>query len=256
MLVENKFLFVSLPRRGSTSFHYSCLLHDFDLKFLGSNYETKNSKIDFNLVKDSDIMNHILHGHEPLSELQKKFGNNYPIIAVNRDRHSTFYSLFKHVIFHLNQSGFNKISEHFSSLSSDELFFWNSDDLLSMKRRCRRINKYLYNNKLVSNPNIEIETLPTIPFYSEEYVLNVLDILLSPSSYWHHHNKDIIWFDINNLSQMEEWVSNITQKEFKIKNINSSKHIMCNLKLDEALIKKYDNIYNHYDYQKDTITLI
>ena len=103
MLIEDKFIYVSLPRRGSTSFHYSCILHNFDIKPLQPHWEIHNSQIDFTSINECDIMNYIGHGHEPLNDLQKKFGNHYPIIAVNRDRHDAFYSLFKQIIFDLER---------------------------------------------------------------------------------------------------------------------------------------------------------
>ena len=56
MLIEDKFIYVSLPRRGSTSFHYSCILHNFDIKLWQSHVEIQNSKIDFTSINDSDIM--------------------------------------------------------------------------------------------------------------------------------------------------------------------------------------------------------
>jgi hypothetical protein len=253
MLIENKFIYVSLPRRGSTAFHYSCILHNLEIKNTEPNWEIENSKIDFNNINESDIMNYIAHGHEPLTELQNKFGNEYPIIAVNRNRHTTFYSLFKHAIFDLKRAGFNKVSQHFSNLSSNDLFFWNTDDLISKKSRWETINDYLYKNELISSPKVIPKTLS---LYSEEYVINILDILLTPTSFWHNNDNNIIWFDINNLNVMTEWISNTIGKPFKLKNVNSSKHIDCNLKLDDEFIKKYNNIYDYYDLPKSTKTLI
>jgi len=253
VLVENKFIYLSLPRRSSTSFHYSCILHNFDIKTIDSSWGIENSKIDFTSINDFDIMNFIVHGHEPINQLQKKFGNNYPIIAVNRDRYAIFYSLLKHVIFDLKRAGFDKISEHFSKLSIDKFFFWNTDDLLSKTTRWEKINSYLYDNNLINNANIIPKSLS---IHSEEYVINVIDILITPASYWHNNNKNIIWFDINNLSKMENWISDITKKEFKIKNVNSSKHIKCNIKLNDSFIKKYDEIYNYYDLPKSTQTIL
>jgi hypothetical protein len=253
MLVEDKFIYVSLPRRGSTSFHYSCILHNLEVQTI-NDYNSINSKIDFTSINDSDIMNYIGHGHEPLNDLQKKFGNHYPVIAVNRDRYEVFYSLLKHIIFDLKRAGFDKIANHFSNLSSDELFFWNTYDLLSYEIRRKKLNDYLYENKLVNNPNIK--TPIELVINSEEYVLNIIDILLTPASFLHNNNKDIIWFNMMDLSKMEEWVSDITQKQFKIKNVNSSKHIDCNLKLDDNFIKRYNDIYDYYDIQKSNKTLI
>jgi hypothetical protein len=253
MLIDNKFIYVSLPRRGSTSFHYSCILHNFEIKSTEPNWEIENSKIDFNNINESDIMNYIAHGHEPLNEIYRKFGFNFPVIAVNRNRHNTFYSLFKHAIFDLERAGFNKVSQHFSNLSSNDLFFWNTDDLVSKKRRWETINDYLYKNELISDTKVIPKTLS---LYSEEYIINILDILLTPASFWHNHNKNIIWFDMDNLSEMEEWISDITKKPFKLKKVNSSKHIDCNLKLDNEFVKKYNSIYDYYDLPKTNKTLI
>ena len=253
MLVEDKFYYISLPRRGSTSFHYSCLVSNFDIKSTEEYWNIENYKIDWNEIDELDIMNTISHGHEPIIELQKKFGDKYPIIAVHRDRHEGFYSLFKHIIFDLKRAGFTKISEHFSNLTSDNLFFWNTSDLISKKSRWESINKYLFENGLISNPTI---TPKELSLNSEEYVLNVIDILLTPMSFWHNHTKDIIWFDIKNLSEMEHWVQTITNKPFKLKQVNSSSYIECKLKLDNLFIENYNRIYDYYDVQKDKQTLI
>lgn len=253
MLIEDKFYYISLPRRGSTSFHYSCLVNNFDIKSTEEYWNIENSKVNWNDIDELDIMNTIAHGHEPIIELQKKFGNRYPIIAVHRDRHEGFYSLFKHVIFDLNRAGFTKISEHFSNLTSNTLFFWNTSDLISKKSRWECINKYLFENGLISNPAI---TPKELFLNSEEYVLNVIDILLTPMSFWHNHNKDIIWFDIKKLSEMEKWVQNITKKSFELKQVNSSSYIQCKLKLDNLFIENYNRIYDYYDVQKNKQTLI
>lgn len=253
MLVENKFIYISLPRRGSTSFHYSCLLNDFDIKNTGDYSDIENSKIDFKNIDESNIMDHIVHGHVPLTELQEKFGTSYPIIAVYRDRHETFYSLFKHVIFDLKRVGFSNISDHFANLSANELFFWNTNDLVSKKSRWEKIAEYLYDRKLL---DIKVPIPTKISMNSEEYVINILDIFLSPASVWHNHNKDINWFNINELHKMEKWISDITNKPFKIKNVNSSSHIDCKLKLDNTFIKCYNDIYDFYDLPKTKNTLI
>jgi hypothetical protein len=84
----------------------------------------------------------------------------------------------------------------------------------------------------------------------------VIDILLAPTSHWHNNDTDIIWFDINNLSKLEEWVSNITNKPFKLKKLNSNNKIKCNLELNEEFIYYYNNVYDYYDLPKNKKTLI
>lgn len=255
MLIEDKFIYVSLPRRGSTSFHYSCILSNFTVKNIDSFFENQNSKINFNSIDESNIMDYIFHGHEPLNEIQQKFGNDYPIIAVNRDRYDVFYSLLKHIIFDIKRAGFNDIANHFSKLTTDELFFFNTNDLVSKKSRWEVIAKYLYANGLIEN-NKPYSPMRALSIHNVEYIINIIDILLTPASYFHNHNKNIIWFDITDLSNMEKWVSNITQKPFKIQSVNSSKHIDCNVVLDDYFIKKYDSVFNYYDFPKFKNTLI
>lgn len=253
MLIDNKFIYISLPRRGSTSFHYSCILSNFSIKTLDNNSSDSNSKIDFDSVNESDIMNYITHGHEPLTELYKKFGTKYPVIAVKRNRYETFYSLYKHILFDLKRTGYDSVFNHFKNIDIDELFFYKSEDLLNEQIRWDTINEYLLKNNLISR-RYDIPT--NLNIYSEEYVINVINILITPASYWHNNDSNIIWFDIDNLNEMAKWVSNITQKPFELKKVNSSKHMDTNLVLNDVFMKKYDKIYNYYDLPKSIKTLI
>jgi len=253
MLIDDKFIYVSLPRRGSTSFHYSCILSNFNIKTLDTNWSDSNSKIDFTSINESDIMNYITHGHEPLTELYKKFGMAYPVIAVKRDRYDAFYSLYKHLLFDLKRAGFIKVFEHFKNINSDGLFFYKSEDLLNKKIRWDIINNYLLENNLI---NRKYDIPINLNLYSEEYIINIIDILITPASYWHNNDNKIIWFDIDNMNEISKWVSDITKKPFELKKVNSSKHMDTNLILDNLFIEKYDKIYNYYDLPKSINTLI
>lgn len=253
MLIEDKFIYISLPRRGSTSFHYSCILNNFNIKTLDDTWSNNNSKIDFNSISESEIMNYITHGHEPLFALQKKFGTQYPVISVKRDRHEAFYSLYKHLLFDLNRGGFVKVYEHFKNINVDDLFFYKSKDLVSKQTRWEVINDYLLKNKLISG---KCKIPVNLTLYSEEYIINIIDIFITPTSYWHNNDSKIIWFDMDKLDVMGQWVSDITQKPFELKKVNSSKHIDSNLIFDHKFIEKYDEIYNHYDVHKSIYSII
>ena len=58
------------------------------------------------------------------------------------------------------------------------------------------------------------------------------------------------------LNELEDWVSNKLKKPFKLEKLNSSKHIECNLKLTNNFIKKYNEIYDAYDFKKEIKTLL
>jgi len=253
MLVDEKFLYISLPRRGSTSFHYSCILNGISAQSINDRWNAHNSNINFLSIEESSIMDYIQHGHESLIDLYNNFGSNYPVIAVRRDRYESFYSLYKHILFDLKRAGADKIYEHFKNITIDELFFYKTEDLLTKSTRWNTICNYLLDKKLISN---KYEIPMDLNLYSEEYIINVIDILITPSSFWHNNDPNVIWFDIKNLKPMEEWVSNITKKPFQLKKVNSSKHMETNLKLDSEFIKKYNNIYDYYDLPKSVKTLI
>ncbi len=253
MLVDNNFIYVNLPRCGSTSFHYSCILHNLEIKSLNLEWGKVNSKINFKNIDEKDIMDSISHGHEELVLLRKKFGKNHPVIAVKRDRHETFYSLYKHIIFDLKRANAHKAHDFFKNISLDELFFFKTEDLYSYENRINIINDFLLKNGLIKN---RVKPSKLMDLYSEEYMVNVINILITPSSYWHNHDKDIIWFDIKELNLMEKWVSNKIGKEFKLKQVNSSQHMECSLKLNQNFKERYNSIYDFYDKPKTNKTLI
>lgn len=253
MLVDNKFIYVNLPRCGSTSFHYSCILHDLELKNMTDEWNKINSKIDFKNIDEKNIMDVIGHGHERLPLLRKKFGAEYPVIAVKRDRHETFYSLYKHVIFDLKRSNALEVCEYFKNMDLDQLFFFKSEDISTPQKRLDTINEFLLKNGLIKRA---VTNSKQMTLYSDEYIVNIIDILITPFSHWHNHDKDIIWFDIKDLESMENWVSGKIGKPFKLKQVNSSQHIECGLKLDENFKKRYNQVYDFYDLPKEKLTLI
>jgi hypothetical protein len=263
MLVDNKFFYLSLPRCASTAFHYSCLVNDINIQTHNGDWELSNSDIDFKSIDKKELMNYIYHGHESLIDLQGKFGNNYPIIAVKRERHDRFYSLYKHILFDLNRMGNEKIYEKFSNLTLDELFFFTKDDVVTKKQRWDKICEYLIDLKLLDK-KIDISVTSKFRKSDEEYfktntkgyVVNMIDILLTPLSNWTNNDQNIIWFNFNELNKLEEWVSKKLEKPFTLHSVNSSKHMECKIILNDDFIKKYDSVYNYYDFPKLQKTLI
>ena len=243
MLIDNKFLYISLPRCGSTSFHYSCILNGLSINNLDSSIDFSNSKKDFNFIDESSIMNIIEHGHTSLIELQKKFGYDLPIIAVRRNKYERFYSLYKHIIFELDRIGVSDLSLKFANFN--DAFFFDKFDMMTRESRYHCISNYI----LHISPELVYHEL-------YQYIVNIIDILLTPISHWHHHNKDINWFDINETKKLEEWVSNITNTEFKLRHVNSSSFIQTNFKFDDAFIEKYDSVYEYYDSPKSNKSVI
>lgn len=241
MLIENKFIYINLPRCASTSFHISCLKYGLDIKhsydFIHLPNPTKLSpETDNELIADG-----LVHSHERLMDLRKKFGSEIPVISVKRDPYERYISLWKHIIDELHRIGETEISEIFKNLTTDEVLSYTELDISSNDRKFEFIKKFLKKNKVKTKT---------------PYVTIFLHILMSPTSYFHHHDKSIIWFDIKELDKLEKWVSEILNMDFKLEKVNSSQHFECLITNDDYFKKKYDLIYKNCDKPKIEKTLL
>lgn len=263
MLVNNKFIYIALPRCASTAFYYSCLIQNIDVKHTTNEWVSHNSKIDFKNVPTNDLMNHIAHGHEKLSELENKFGKGYPIISVKRDRYSRFYSLYKHMLFDLKRFGADSIYKHFKELSTKDLFFFDKKSVETKKSRWDLINNYLIENKLIKQ-RFDISLTNKYNKNEEDYwriemggyIINVIDTFITPQSFWHNNDNRIMWFEFGEFDKMEKWISNILNVDFKMLNVNSSSHMDSNVVMNDEFIKYYNDVYNFYDFPKLNNTII
>lgn len=263
MLVDNKFIYLSLPRCASTAFNYSCILNEVNLQTFNGEWEKSNLDIDFKTIDKYKIMDYIYHGHESIVDLQNKFGNGYPVIGVKRQRHERFFSLYKHVLFDLQRTGFHRIYDVFRNMTLDELFFFTKEDLLSKKKRWEVICDLLIDLKILDD-RIDISVTSKFKKSEEEslkkntkaYAVNMIDILLTPLSYWTNNNPNIIWFDFNEMDKLQDWTSEILEKPFKLHSVNSSKHMECKIILNDEFKEKYDSIYDYYDFPKFKKSLI
>jgi len=263
MLVDNKFFYLSLPRCASTAFNYSCILYGVDVQTHNGDWEKANADIDYNKIDKVSLMNYIYHGHESLIDLQSKFGVDYPVIAVKRQRHERFYSLYKHVLFDLQRMGFHRIYDVFSKMTLDELFFFTKDDILNKKKRWDVICDFLIDLKIIDE-RIDISVTSKFRKSEEEYIksntkgyaINIIDILLTPISDWTNNDPNIIWFDFNKMNELEGWVSDKIGRPFHLHSVNSSKHMECKIAMNEEFIKKYNSVYDYYDFPKIEKTLI
>jgi len=247
MLVDNKFLYISLPRCGSTSFHISCLRSGFKLEHYKQSFiDNYHTPIDLNL-SNTYIANNMAHLHETANSLLSKFGNEYEIISVKRDKHQRFISAWKYIIQMFYADGNIEAANIFKKIELDNILFYSYSDLVS--------NEELVFNEFIKRNKLE-KYLPTPIMYYTRDIITMLKILIRDVSYWHNNNPKIKWFEFGKFEELEEWVSNKTGKPFKMERSNVGQDFECNLKLDEKFIKRYNNIYDYYDNQKTNKTLI
>jgi hypothetical protein len=235
MLIEDKFIFLNIPRCASTSFHISCINSGFDVKYY------TNDEI-FRKVKKFDENDHI-HTHESINELEAKFGDKYPIISIRRQKYERFFSMWKHVIGEALRYGDKKSANVFTKLKVNDILYYDSDDVIDSKNRHNFIMKFLLKNGLSV---VEVD----------QRILTMLNVLITPTSHYHNNRSDIIWFNFQDLNNLEKWVQELVGKPFNLQNVNSSKNIDCAIKINEDLIREYDRIYSVFDNHKETKSII
>jgi hypothetical protein len=241
MLIENKFIYLNLPRCASTSFHIACLKYGLDIKYYDDFIHTLNPpKIDKS-ANNEVVADSLTHSHERLLNLKKKFGKDIPVIAVKRDPYDRYISLWKHIIDELYRVGEIETFEIFKSLTTDALLSYTESELSSNDTKYPAIKEFFKRNGVS-------KTGP--------YVTAMIYMMMSPTSHYHNHDNSILWFDIKELNKLEKWVSEKLGFTFKLEKTNSSQHFECAITNDEYFRKKYDSIYRNYDNPKSIKSLI
>lgn len=240
MLIDNKFIFLSLPRCASTSFHISCLRNGLDVRHCNSNFDTK---IDFDLSKVSnmELVYKIKHIHEEITELKGEFGYHLPVVSVKRDKYERFVSYVNHIIGELYRISEYEIYEKFKEIDVEYLMSFKKENIID-----RRTIQDLI-------PNF----LEGIGIKKYNRRLNTLFMpLFAPLSFYHCNHENIIWFDFNKLNELESWVSNICGIDFKLEVFGSSKEYKSKIIVDDLFKRKYDSIYETYENIKKQKSII
>ena len=186
------------------------------------------------------------HHHERIVFLQEKFGKDYPTIAIKRDNYETFVSLYKQLIRMLALNQEPDIAKKLQKYSVDDILFFNKEMTLGSDNSRENLV-----NEFIEKLNINSKNQKTQKFMKE-----FIRTLISPKSWFHNNDPNIIWFDIDKIYELENWVSNITNTEFKLEKINESNKIDCNLILNDTFKKKYDSIYSEYNTFKKNKSII
>lgn len=243
MLVDNKFIYINLPRCASTSFVISSYRRNISLDYYTKYVKPFNEAVDITLSNE-DLADGLMHPHEPIHQLEEKFGNTFDIISVKRDRHDRFISLWKHILDEVHRTGDIHSFDILRNLNENQIFTFTSNEIaIKDSETTKKVVSEKFINKLgltSDNP----------------YLTQILTIALTPYSHYHNFDKRIIWFNINELYKLENWVSNKLQIDFKLEKINSSQHIDCNLKLNDSFIIKYNSIFDRFDLQKNNKTIM
>jgi hypothetical protein len=233
MLVDNKFISLMIPRCATTSFLHTCQVNKIqtdDVRVYG-----------YTNLYEPEIGGR--HFHESIQTLQEKFGYNYPVIGVKRDKISSFVSLWKQTLKMFHEVKEIDLYNKLIKLTYDDILFFNENDYNLI------ISEDLIDCAIEFCKRNDIEIKPE---YLGKFIL-----LYRPKEWYHRNNPNIIWFDFNKLNELEIWVSNQLNKEFKLVNINSSIHLECNLINDDTFKNKFNILYGlKYEQFKNKKSII
>lgn len=191
-------------------------------------------------LPNNSLLRRITHPHERIHELNARFGTSYEIIAVRRNRHERFISFLNFLVKQSRLYG-DTVFNTISTLSIEDILFFDPADLAENKIR-NTIDLFIRCHKL--------EKLV------DDHFKNLLLLLWVPMSVWHNNDPRIIWFDFNNLRELESWVSNKLNVEFVLESSNESGDLLNSVAFDESFINRYNKIYDPFDIIKTNKTFI
>lgn len=243
MLVDNRFIYINIPRCATTSFKLTCERNNINTEYFNTSI-LENKKDIINLSETQS-----LHGHESLSQLYEKFGYSYPVIAVRRNKYDRLYSSWKEIISTYEEmvklvpnKSYTDTLNKLKTIKCKDIFFFDEKEynLIDAENIHHLIKKFAEKNDIEYDFNID----------------NYMRIFYLHPKWLHLDDPRIIWFDFDKLHLLENWVSNILSIDFKLENINTSKHIECELKLDNEFIDYYNEFYSKYEVVKNIKTVI
>lgn len=222
-----------LPRCATTSFLHTCIVNNIPVQ------EIRNQGYD-NLYKPEKGGYHF---HETITDLQNFFGYDYPIISVRRDKISTFVSLWNHTINTFLINNKKETHDKLIKLSWEDVLFFNENDydLMDWFDVNRLSEDFCKRNEI----------------HFDDFTKKTISTIFRPKEWFHRNNPNIIWFDIEQLNQLEDWISNRIDKEFRLVNINSSSNVKSGLIITSEFEKKYNKLYGErFEIHKKDKSLI
>lgn len=221
MLVEDKFLFLKIPRTATVAFERSCFLAGFSIK-----YPTNNVLAQRQADRGLEPRR---HAHERVSKLREYFGYDYPILAIDRDPLDRFLSAWKYVIKFISE--YNLEASKILSKVNNRAFIdaWKSE--IGFSSNLQDIDKCArFFSKLIPGG---------LPYSKNTYMI-FTSVMTGPSR-WHENDSSILYFGMKQIPILEQYVRDVTNKPFEFITTNHTKTIDTGLVLDNNLKDFYFN---------------
>ena len=215
MLVDNKFLFLKIPRTATVAFERSCFSAGLSIKYPADNVLAQRQA-------DKGIEPY-RHAHHPVSKLREYFGNDYPIVAITRDPLERFLSAWKYTIKHIAETN-PEISKALEKVTSKQFInAWHSeigyiDNLKDIEKASNFFRRVLKGG---------------VPY--SKNIFMIFTTVITGATRWHENDPNILYFDMKDLKSLEEYTREVTGKPFELISTNDTESIYTDLKIDEEL---------------------
>lgn len=226
MLIEENFIFLSIPRCASRAFEVSCINSGIEIRYLNNRQIRKNGYT-------NNIPN--THSHQSNSDLRARFlSDDYEMISIYREPIERLISAWKYVLgsFMLVD---NDVYMRLSEMNNKEFITSFNKSIKSVSEIDYEDNKYRsfyrFFGEIIKGVNLDDEKF-TNPKKIFQYVMQ-------PVSVWTENDVKIRMFDIKHLGALEDYVKEKTGKDFKMERLNDTKGIITNLVNDDTLREFY-----------------
>jgi hypothetical protein len=233
MLIENKFVFVAIPKCATMSFEDACLKNNFTIDY--SPYELFNRGM-LNGIKPTS------HVHVPIIKLREIHKHNYPFVTIVREEIGRFVSAWKHIL---------KIIKHIDVEFYDVLKNVGNDEF------CYHFGNHFKNLKLTKESVVQFLNQFSNKKNHEKYVIDIFISVFTPMVEWTNNDTTLIKFSFEDeIPQFERWVSEKCGVDFKLSYINDTNGIETKLVKDDFLINFYQTILNPTSQHKKELSFI
>lgn len=216
MLVDNKFIFISIPRCATVSFERTCFINKLELDFnplMLANKEFKNNKIP------------TYHSHTRYSTYKELYGDKYPIITITRNPVDRFISGWKYILLEIKKLD-NTLYDRLIKLTNEEFTFY--------------FLKHFKNFKISGNDIQEFFNEFTFNFKTNRDLRVKFKTVLADNSHWTENADEIIYFNFENqIPQLEQWVSEKCNIDFNLLQTNDTKQVELSLVKNQTFIDFY-----------------
>ena len=230
MVINDKVVFIPIPKNASWSMEHTCVEYGFDLKY--------PSKIWENYLKSEDASTQ-KHLHSTLSDLIERFGTNFEFICIIRDSTDRFISAWKYFIEAMVLSINDTLGEKIKNVGNDFVMDFIKQNHLEFRKAYNSLeSRQSLLIKLVDELGISKEYHIDKGFV-ERYSVHIFSFV---SQYqWITNDKvDVKKFNFNKLTDLEEYLSKKLDVEFKLIHKNKSELDYCAVTRTPELVEFVD----------------